>query len=227
MEAISIAKAMAAKTGQRLDPNQELIGQGLANIIGSFNQSYPVSGSFSRSAVNLQAGALTGLSNAFSTLIVLITLLFLTPLLYHLPQAVLASIIIMAVINLVNPAGFMQTWRAQRYDGAIAVITFTCTLGFAPHLDKGIMIGVVLSLGHFLYRNIKPEIAYLSKWEDGTFRSAERRQLSTCKHIAVIRFSGSLYFATVNYLEEKILEPIANMPFLRHIHVVPGSRFYD
>ncbi len=220
MEAISIAKAMAAKTGQRLDPNQELIGQGLANIVGAFNQSYPVSGSFSRSAVNLQAGAITGLSNAFSSLIVLITLLFLTPLLYHLPQAVLASIIIMAVINLVNPKGFAHTWRAQKYDGTIAVITFTSTLAFAPHLDKGIMIGVVLSLGHFLFRNIKPEIATLSKYKDGTYRDAKRRNLCTCKHIAVIRFNSSLYFATVSYLEEKILEPIAHMPFLKHIHVV-------
>ncbi len=220
MEAISIAKAMAAKTGQRLDPNQELIGQGLANIVGSFNQSYPVSGSFSRSAVNLSAGAVTGLSMAFSSLVVLITLLFLTPLLYHLPQAVLAAIIIMAVINLVNPRGFMYTWRAQKYDGAIAVITFVSTLIFAPHLDKGIMIGVGLSLGHFLFRNMRPEMAHLSKWKDGTYRDAERRRLRRCKHIAVIRFNNSLFFATVNYLEEKILEPITRMPHLKHIHIV-------
>ncbi len=220
MEAISIAKAMAAKTGQRLDPNQELIGQGLANILGAFNSSYPVSGSFSRSAVNLQAGAVTGLSNVFSSLVVLITLLFLTPLLYHLPQSVLASIIIMAVINLINPRGFLHTWLAQKYDGAIAVITFLFTLGFAPHLDKGIMIGVALSLGHFLFRNIRPEMAVLSKWKDGTYRNADRRGLQKCRHIAVIRFNNSLFFATVNYLEEKILEPIAHMPELRHIHVV-------
>ena len=90
MEAIAIAKAMAAKTGQRLDPNQELIGQGLSNILGSFGKSYPVSGSFSRSAVNLQAGAVSGLSSVITSLMVIITLLFFTPLLYHLPQAVLA-----------------------------------------------------------------------------------------------------------------------------------------
>ena len=87
MEAIAIAKAMAAKTGQRLDPNQELIGQGLSNILGSFGKSYPVSGSFSRSAVNLQAGAVSGLSSVITSLMVIITLLFFTPLLYHLPQA--------------------------------------------------------------------------------------------------------------------------------------------
>ena len=102
MEAISIAKAMAGKTGQRLDPNQELIGQGLANILGAIGKSYPASGSFSRSAVNLQAGAVTGLSSVFTSLTVVITLFFFTPLLYYLPQSVLAAVIMMAVIGLVE-----------------------------------------------------------------------------------------------------------------------------
>jgi MFS superfamily sulfate permease-like transporter len=99
MEAISIAKAMAAKTGQRLDPNQELIGQGLANLLGSMSKAYPASGSFSRSAVNLQAGAVTGMSSIFTGLTVLLVLLFFTPLLYHLPQSVLAAVIMMAVVR--------------------------------------------------------------------------------------------------------------------------------
>lgn len=220
MEAISIAKAMAAKTGQRLDPNQELIGQGLANIAGSLFQSYPVSGSFSRSAVNIQSGAVTGLSNVFSSLVVMATLLFFTPLLYYLPQSVLASIIMMAVIGLINIKGFVHAYQAQKYDGIIALISFAGTLVFAPHLDKGIMIGVVLSVGHFLFRNIKPDMAILSKYVDGTYRSADRRQLQRCKHIAVVRFNNSLFFANTNYLEEEILELLSTMPELRHIHVV-------
>ncbi|MGD9733860.1 MAG: SulP family inorganic anion transporter, partial [Desulfamplus sp.] len=161
MEAISIAKAMAAKTGQRLDPNQELIGQGVANIIGSIGKSYPTSGSFSRSAVNLQAGAVTGLSSVFTSLVVVITLLFFTPLLYHLPQSVLAAVIMMAVIGLINVSGFIHAWRAQWYDGAISIITFIATLIFAPHLDKGIMVGVVLSLGVFLYKSMRPTVPSL------------------------------------------------------------------
>jgi len=220
MEAISIAKAMAARTGQRLDPSQELVGQGLANIVGSISQSYPVSGSFSRSAVNLQAGAVTGLSNVFSSIFVMITLLFFTPLLYHLPQAVLAAIIMMAVIGLVNLKGFVHTWQTQWYDGAIAIITFICTLAFAPHLDRGIMIGVVLSIGLYLLRNMKPDIAMLSKHPDGTYRNADRFGLEVCRHIAVIRFNGSLFFANVNYLEEKILEEVASMPELRQVLIV-------
>lgn len=220
MEAISIAKAMAARTGQRLDPNQELVGQGLGNMIGCLSQSYPVSGSFSRSAVNLQAGAVTGLSSAFSSLVVMLTLLFFTPLLYHLPQAVLASIIMMAVIGLVNVSGFVHAWKAQKYDGLISIITFVSTLYFAPHLDKGIMIGVVLSLLLYLYRNMKPQMAILSRTADGHYRNADRWGLEKCRHVAVVRFNNSLFFANVNYLEDEILELIATMPELRNVLIV-------
>ncbi|MFZ5979042.1 MAG: SulP family inorganic anion transporter [Candidatus Zixiibacteriota bacterium] len=220
MEAISIAKAMVAKTGQKLDPNQELMGQGLANIFGSFSQSYAVSGSFSRSAVNIQTGAVSGLSNVFSSLVVLITLLFFTPLLYHLPQATLAAIIMMAVIGLINVKGFIHAWKAQKYDGIIGIITFIFTLMFAPHLDRGIMIGVVLSIGLHLFRGMKPDIALLSKHPDGSYRNRARFNLAQCWHIAVIRYNGSLFFANVNYLEEQILERVANMPELKHIIMV-------
>ncbi|MCC7277038.1 MAG: sodium-independent anion transporter, partial [Chromatiaceae bacterium] len=124
MEAISIAKALATKAKQKVDPNQELIGQGLANILGGFSQAFPASGSFSRSAVNFDAGARSGLSSVFTALFVLITLLFLTPLLYHLPQAVLAAIIIMAVIGLVNIEAVKHAWEASRHDGIAAIVTF-------------------------------------------------------------------------------------------------------
>jgi MFS superfamily sulfate permease-like transporter len=220
MEAISIAKAMAAKTGQRLDPNQELIGQGLANIIGSLGRSYPVSGSFSRSAVNIQAGAVTGMSSVFTSGVVVVALLFFTPLLYHLPQSVLAAIIMMAVVGLINVQGFIHTWQAQRYDGVIAVISFVGTLIFAPHLDRGILIGVVLSIGLYLLRNMRPDMAMLSKYTDGTYRNAARFGLEQCRHIAVIRFNSSLFFANVNYLEERVLEEVASMPELKHILII-------
>jgi len=220
MEAISIAKAMAAKTGQRLDPNQELIGQGLANIVGSISQSYPVSGSFSRSAVNLQAGALTGLSSVFTSCVVVITLLLFTPLLYHLPQAVLAAIIMMAVVGLINVTGFIHAWQAQRYDGVISIMTFIFTLVFAPHLDKGIMIGVGLSLALYLYRNLRPGMAVVSLHPDGSLRDASRHKLERCRHIAAVRFDGPLFFASCNFLEDKILEQVAAMPELRHVLII-------
>lgn len=223
MEAISIAKAMAARTGQRLDPNQELVGQGLANIVGSFFRSYAVSGSFSRSAVNIQAGAVSGLSNVFSSLVVVIVLLFLTPLLYHLPQSVLAAIIMMAVVGLLSVNAFVHAWRAQWYDGVIGVITFVCTLAFAPHLDRGILIGVVLSLLLYLIRNMKPAIAMLSLHVDGTFRNRARFDLPQCPYIAVIRYGGSLIFSNVDYLETQVLDSVRKLPKLRYVLIVANG----
>ncbi|ADU61096.1 MAG: SulP family inorganic anion transporter [Pseudodesulfovibrio sp.] len=223
MEAISIAKAMAAKTGQRLDPNQELIGQGLANMLGACGKSYPASGSFSRSAVNLQAGAMTGLSSVFTSLMVVIVLLFFTPLLYHLPQAVLAAVIMMAVIGLINAAGFVHAWKAQWYDGAISIISFACTLAFAPHLDKGIMVGVGLSLAVFLYKSMRPRVASLSRSEDEALRCAEEHGLAECEHVAVVRFDGPLFFANASFLEDKITERMAKNDKLRHIILVANG----
>ena len=220
MEAISIAKAMAAKTGQKLDPNQELIGQGLANMLGACGSAYPASGSFSRSAVNLQAGAVTGLSSVFTSAIVAVTLMFFTPLLYHLPQAVLAAVIMMAVIGLINASGFIHAWKAQKYDGAISIISFIATLAFAPHLDKGIMIGVALSLGVFLYKSMRPNVSALSKGEDQVLRDASINGLRECDHIAVIRFDGPLFFANASFLEDQITDRILNLPNLKHFILV-------
>ena len=217
MEAIAIAKAMAAKTGQKLDPNQELIGQGLANILGSIGSSYSVSGSFSRSAVNLQAGAVSGISSVVTSVMVVITLLFFTPLLYHLPQAVLAAVIMMAVIGLVNVKGFIHSWKAQWYDGAISIFSFMVTLYFAPHLDKGIMVGVALSMVVFLYKSMRPVVARLSMNEENVLKSAEHYRLKGCRHISVVRFDGALFFANASYLDEQVAKFRTEQPDLRYI----------
>ena len=221
MEAISIAKAIAAKTKERLDPNQELVGQGLANLVGSFSQSYPVSGSFSRSAVNMNAGAKTGMSSVFTALIVLVALLFLTPLLYHLPQAVLGAVIIMAVVGLVNIDAVKHAWHASRHDGIAAIVTFVATLAFAPHLDNGIMVGAGLALGLYLYRTMSPRVAILGRHSDGTLRDIKvNPDLPTSKHLVAIRFDGSLYFANVSYFEDAILEAVSNHPDAKYVLVV-------
>ena len=217
MEAIAIAKAMAAKTGQKLDPNQELIGQGLGNILGSIGSSYAVSGSFSRSAVNLQAGAVSGISSVVTSAMVVLTLLFFTPLLYHLPQATLAAVIMMAVIGLVNTKGFVHAWKAQWYDGAISIITFLVTLYFAPHLDKGIMVGFALSMGVFLYKSMRPVVAELSMHEDMVLKSSEHYRLKGCRHISVVRFDGALFFANASYLDEQVAKFRTEHPDLRYI----------
>jgi len=221
MEAISIAKAVAARTKQRIDPNQELIGQGLSNMVGSFTQAFPVSGSFSRTAVNMNAGAKTGMASVITALIVLVALLFLTPLLYHLPQAVLAAIIIMAVVGLVNFKAVKHAWQASRHDGIAAGVTFVSTLAFAPHLDKGIMVGAGLALGLYLYRTMSPRVAILGRFKDGTLRDIKvNPDLPTSKHVVAIRFDGSLYFANVSYFEDAVLEAVSNHPDAKFVLVV-------
>jgi SulP family sulfate permease len=220
MEAISIAKAMATKTRQRLDANQELVGQGLGNILGSLTQSYPTSGSFSRSAVNIGAGAVTGFASVVTSVIVVVTLLWLTPLLYHLPQATLAAVIMMAVVGLINIKAIRHAWLANKQDGIVAIVSFALTLAFAPHLDKGILIGAGLALILYLYRTMQPRVAVLARHPDGTLRDAKVFGLETCANISVIRFDGSLYFANTSYFEDKVLERVAARPNLRYMIIV-------
>jgi len=211
MEAISIAKAMAAQTKQRLDADQELMGQGLANVVSSFFQGYAVSGSFSRSAVNISAGAVTGFSSVVTAVIVGITLVFLTPLLYHLPQATLAAVIIMAVINLIKFAPIMHAWKVEKHDAIVAVTSFVLTLLFAPHLENGIVIGVILSLALFLYRTMEPRFTELSAHDGSSILvNALDNELDRCEVVSIVKYSGSLYFGNAGYFEDKILKLIAD-----------------
>ena len=223
MEAISIAKAIAAKTKQKIDPNQELIGQGLSNLVGSFTQAFPVSGSFSRSAVNINAGAKTGLSSVITAIFVLLTLLFLTALLYHLPQAVLAAVIIMAVIGLVNFGAVKHAWQANKHDGVASVVTFVATLAYAPHLDKGIMVGAGLAIVLYLYRTMTPRVAILGRHSDGSLRDAKLHNLPPSEVITAVRFDGSLYFANVAYFEDAILEAVATNPKAPYLLIVANG----
>ncbi|MBI3777434.1 MAG: SulP family inorganic anion transporter [Gammaproteobacteria bacterium] len=220
MEAISIAKAMATRTRQKLDANQELVGQGIGNIVGSLTLSYPTSGSFSRSAVNIGAGAVTGFASVITGAIVVITLLWLTPLLYHLPQATLAAVIMMAVVGLINVKAVRHAWLANRQDGIVAVVSFVLTLAFAPHLDKGILVGAGLALMLYLYRTMQPRVAVLARHADGTLRDAEVFGLDTCRNISMIRFDGQLYFANTSYFEDKVMERVAIRPDLKYVIVV-------
>ncbi|MBW2469383.1 MAG: sodium-independent anion transporter, partial [Deltaproteobacteria bacterium] len=223
MEAISVAKAMAAITGQRLDPNRELVGQGLANICGAVTRSYPTSGSFSRSAVNLQSGAISGLSSVFTSMMVVLVLLFFTPLLYHLPQSVLAAIIMMAVVGLINVKGFIHAWTAQWYDGAISVITFAATLAFAPHLERGILLGVTLSILVFLYKSMRPKVVDLSLGTDRVLHDSVASGLKQCRYIDVVRFDGPLFFANASYLEDQIRNRRRTKKELKHIIISAGG----
>ena len=227
MESISMAKAMASKIKQRIDPNQELIGQGLANIGGSFFQAYPACGSFTGSAINLQAGAQTGFAMVFNGIFVAATLLFLTPFLYHLPKAVLAVIILLAVTGLVTPQALKHTFMANRADGIVALVTFVVTLLAAPHLDKGIMIGAALSIGLYLYRTMAPRVAVLGRHADGTFRDIKvNPDLITSRLVTAVRFDGSLYFANIAHFEDTVLASVAKHKEAKYLLMVGDAINY-
>jgi SulP family sulfate permease len=207
MEAMSSCKVIAIKTRQPWDENKELIGQGLAKVAAAFCQSMPVSGSFSRSALNLASDARTPLSSIISAVFVLLTLLFFTSLLFHLPKPVLAAIIMMAVINLINFQSIRNAWRASRDDGIAAIVTFIATLAFAPNIQNGILTGIILSLSLLLYRMMRPRIAVLGLHSDTTLRDAVRHNLPPLHpKLGAIRFDGALRFVNVSYFEDALLK---------------------
>jgi SulP family sulfate permease len=218
MEAMSSAKVIAIKTRQPWDENKELIGQGLAKIAAAFSHSMPVSGSFSRSALNLAANAQTGFSSVVSAIFVLLTLIFFTPLLFHLPKPVLAAVIIMAVIGLINFGAINKAWRASRDDGISAIVTFLTTLVFAPNIQNGIITGIILSLALLLYRMMQPRVAVLGKHSDGTLRDAQRHNLAPLHpKLGAVRFDGALRFVNVSYFEDALLTLERENPSVRYI----------
>lgn len=218
MEAMSSAKVIAIKTRQPWNENKELIGQGLAKIAAAFCHSMPVSGSFSRSALNLASNARTGLSSVISALFVLLTLLFFTAPLYHLPKPVLAAIIMVAVLNLLNFRAITKAWRANRDDGIASIITFVATLAFAPNIQNGILTGILLSLSLLLYRMMRPRVAILGLHQDATLRDAERHGLPWLHPgLGAMRFDGALRFVNVSYFEDALLQLERENPQISHI----------
>jgi sulfate permease, SulP family len=220
MEAMSSAKVIAIKTRQPWDENRELIGQGVAKVVAAFSQSMPVSGSFSRSALNLASDARTPLSSIISAAFVGLTLLFLTPLLYHLPKPVLAAIIMMAVFGLLNFRVLANAWRAKQDDGIAAAVTFVATLAFAPNIQNGIVTGIMLSLALLLYRMMRPRIAVLGLHADSSLRDSERHGLPPLhQKLGALRFDGALRFVNVASFEDALLRLERENPQVTHILV--------
>ncbi len=230
MEATSISKAIAAQTKARVDTSKELVGQGLANIVGSFFSSFTVSGSFSRSAVAAKTGAQTGLFAIISALAVMLVLLYLTPLLYHLPQAVLAVIVMMAVFGLINVRALIRAWHIERQEAIVGLLTFAATLAMAPRLADGILLGAGLALVMFLVRTMAPRTAILGREPDGTLAGIDagdgRHLEPVSKHFVAVRFDGSLNFITASRFEDLMLEARARNPDAKAVLVI-GSGIND
>lgn len=217
MESIAVAKYIAAREKYRVDANQELKGLGLANIAGSVFSAYPVTGGFSRSAVNYQAGARTQLATGITAGLVVLTLLFLTPLFYYLPNAVLAAIVMVAVYGLIDFKVPARLLRLKRVDGVTLLITVAATL--LVGIEQGIVAGVVFSLLVFIWRSAHPhtaEIGYLP--EENVFRNVRRYpEAHTFPEALIVRVDASLYFANASFWEDWINAAAAKRPDLRYL----------
>ncbi|MCG2589603.1 SulP family inorganic anion transporter [Rhodohalobacter sulfatireducens] len=210
MESIAVAKAIANKHGYKVDANKELVGLGLANIGGSFFQSFPTTGGFSRTAVNDQSGAKTTLAAVVSAGIIGLTVLFLTPLFYYLPSAVLAAIIMVAVAGLFDYQEMLNLFKTDKKDLAMLLITFVATLALG--IEEGIGIGVLISLALVIYSSSKPHNAELGRLGDSkTFRNINRyEEANITEDVMIYRFDAPIYFANVEHFRESINHRIAD-----------------
>ena len=207
MEAISIAKAIEDKNRTSfVKPDQELIALGLSNIVGSFFQTYPATGGFSRSAINDQSGAKTAMSSIISATVIALTLVFLTDLFYYLPKPILGAIIIAAVIRLVDINYPLQLIKYKKDEFLMLLITFIVTLTIG--ISEGIIIGVIISLALLVFRSAKPHIAECVQIE-GTnqFRNKNRfENTNERSDVLIFRFDGQLYFANCQYFKQELLK---------------------
>lgn len=216
VESVSVAQTLAAKKRQRIDPNQELIGLGAANVAAAFSGGYPVTGGFARSVVNFDAGAETPAAGAFTAAGIGMAALFLTPLLYALPLATLAATIIVAVLSLVDLRTPLTIWRYSRPDFAAmaATIAVTLLLGVEP----GVIAGVGLSLALYLWRSSRPHAAIVGRVpETGHFRNVKRHKVLTDPRVVTIRIDESLTYLNARWLEEFVLETVADHPGAKHL----------
>lgn len=205
MESIAVAKAIQAKhKNYKVSPNQELIALGAANIGGAFFQSYPVTGGFSRTAINDQSGAKTGMASVFSALLIVLTLLFLTPLFYFLPKAILASVIMVAVFGLIDYKEAIHLWHSDRSDFIMLLVAFIATLALG--IEQGILTGVVLSLAMVIYRTTRPHTAELGRIPGSElYRNIQRfDNLETRPDLLIFRFDAQLYFANIQYFKDAL-----------------------
>ena len=216
VESVSVAQTLAAKKRQRIDPDQELIGLGAANIAAAFTGGYPVTGGFARSVVNFDAGAETPAAGAYTALGLAIAALALTPLVYFLPNATLAATIIVAVLSLVDFSIFRRTWDYSRADFIAVSATVLLTLGLG--VEVGVASGVAISILLHLYKTSRPHVAEVGR-VPGTehFRNVQRHDVETAPTVLTLRIDESLYFVNAGFLEELIFSRLADRTKVKHV----------
>lgn len=219
VESYSIATTLATRKRTRINSNQELIALGAANIGAAFTGAYPVAGSFSRSSVNYQAGGRTPVSSLICSIVIVLTLLFFTPLFDLLPHAALAAIVMLSVVSLMDLKSFRTHWRIYREDTVTQIVTFLTVLGFG--VATGLITGVALSIAFFVRQSSRPHIAIVGRVGDGPhFRTAKRYDVETFQHVAAIRIDENVYFANAAQVENKLLKIVHRRPSTKHVLLV-------
>ncbi len=216
VESVSVGQTLAAKRRQRIEPDQELVALGASNLSAAFSGGFPVTGGFSRSVVNFDAGAQTPAAGVFTAIGIMLASLLLTPALYYLPQATLSATIIVAVLSLVDFEIFRKTWRYSKPDFAAGLTTLLVTLGSG--VEIGLMVGVGVSLALYLLRTSRPHIAEVGLVA-GTehFRNILRHEVLVSPRLVSLRVDESLYFANSRALEDRVNEVVAQHPQLQHL----------
>jgi len=218
LETASSAKVDNARAGTLWNENQDLIGQGLAKLASGFTGAFPTSSSFSRSAITLYAGAQTGWATLFSVVVVAGALLWLMPLLYHVPQAVLASVVVTAILGLVKPSSFTALWRISRLEAGIAIGTFVLTIATAPSIYWGVLGGLLASLANYMYRHLHPRIIEVGLHPDGSLRDRHLWKLPPlAPHLHALRMDAELDFASASTLERALTVALADRPDLTDV----------
>ena len=222
VESVSVAQTLAAKRRQRIAPDQELIGLGASNIASALSGGYPVTGGFARSVVNFDAGAQTPAAGAFTAVGIALASLFLTPLLFNLPNATLAATIIVAVLSLVDLKTPGQLWTYSKADFSAHAATIVMTL--VAGVELGVIAGVVVGLLLYLWRASRPHAAIVGR-VPGTehFRNVDRHEVITFPHVLSIRIDESLTYLNARWLEEYMLEQVAERPALRHVVLMASA----
>ena len=216
VESVSVAQTLAAKRRERIDPNQELVGLGTANIAAAISGGFPVTGGFSRSIVNFDAGARTPMAGILTAVGIAITALFFTPLFHNLPHAVLAATIIVAVLSLVDLGSLKRTWRFSKQDFIAQAATMFGVLFMG--VEIGIIMGVGLSLVLFLWRTSRPHMAVVGQLPGSEhFRNIERFSVVQSDSVVSLRVDESLYFPNARYLEESITQLLVDYPNCKNL----------
>lgn len=225
MESIAIAQTLASRRRQKVDANQELIALGIANIGASFTAGFPVTGGFSRSVVNFEAGATTPMASVGTATLIALTVAFLTPMFFYIPHAVLAAVIVVAVASLVDWRMPFRLWRSNKADAFALVVTFVAV--FAMGIEIGVLVGMGTSLVLFLWRTSRPHLAVVGRvGHSESFRNVRRHEVTTHPAVLAIRIDESLYFANTKYLEDALLNKIADQPAVEHLLLVASGINY-